>query len=471
VRYACRIDARDTSNMTESPDERSHFTMAVTQLGDRRDVVASKAIFNSQGMKVVDKGVSINNGLYARLMQHKLAVPLEDSVISADAVNGDALKRTAASIMADVPFFGRLTADPASRKLLLNVMETLPLPEAMAFQLTVARDVRPEIYMNLVRTALVAIWLAKSQATLLSRFDLGMAGAAGLLHDIGMLHVDPILLRATHRLNREQRRQLYSHPLVSTTLVERHHQYSREVVRAVSEHQEYLDGSGYPRNLSGEAMSALGRVVSLAQVVAAMFAPGRNAPEMQLSVLLRMNTHRYDPAMSMQILTLVQPQLDVLSAAIELLEDPVQQLGEIDAMLARLPLDLGNDPAVNPARRVALATVAEHGAKLRRSLAGVGAVPDQLVQLGDSVKDESVQTELTLLTREASWQLRTLAREARRRWREQPEDDFPAPLRAWLDDVDAFVAKLAGPQVQDSADAEPSQIVLDTDSTEDTPTT
>ncbi len=455
--------------MNDTSDERSHFTKAVTQLGDQRDVLTSTAIFNSQGIKVVDKGVAINQGLYGRLMQHKLSAPLEDSVVSADAVNGEALKHTAASIMDDVPFFGRLAPDPASRKMLLNVVGTLPLPEAMAFQLTVARDVRPEIYMNLVRTALVAIWLARSQATLLSRFDLGMAAAAGLLHDIGMLHVDPILLRPTHKLNRDQRRQLYSHPLLSTALVERHHQYSREVVRAVSEHQEYLDGSGYPRNLSGDAISALGRVVSLAQVVAAMFAPGRNAPEMQLSVMLRMNTHRYDPTMSMQILSLVQPQLDVLSAAIELLEDPVRLLGEIDDMLARLPLDLANDPTVNTARRAALSTVSEHGAKLRRSLAGVGAVPDQLAQLGDGVQDESVQTELTLLIREAGWQLRTLARETRRRWREQPDDVFPDPLRAWLDDVDAFVAKLAGPQAQDGPDDETSQVAPGAAGSEDTP--
>ena len=103
----------------------------------------------------------------------------------------------------------------------------------------------------------------------------------------------------------------------------------------------------------------------------------------------------------------------------------------------------------------------------RKMLAGVGAVPDQLAQLGDSVKDEPVQTELTLLIREANWQLRTLARETRRRWREQPEDDFPVPLRAWLDDVDAFVAKLAG--LQDHAEGEPSELALDTGSTEEAP--
>ncbi|MEO7939569.1 MAG: HD domain-containing phosphohydrolase [Burkholderiaceae bacterium] len=439
--------------MTEIQEERSHFTKAVTQLGEQRDVVAATAIFNIQGIKVVDKGVAINKGLYQRLMQHKLSMPLEDSVFSADAVNGETLKQSALAIMDDVPFFGRLASDAATRKLILNVMETVPLPEAMAFQLTVARDVRPEIYLNLVRTALVAVWLAKSQATLMSRFDLGMAAAAGLFHDIGMLHVDPILQQGSSRLNREQRRQLYSHPLVSTALVERHHQYSREVTRAVSEHQEYLDGSGYPRNLVGDAISPLGRLVSLAQVVAAMFAPTRNAPEMQLSVLLRMNTHRYDPTMSMQVLTLVQPQLDVLSAAIELLDDPVRLLGEIDALLARMPLALDKDPSMNSNRREALATVAGHAAKLRRSLAGVGAVPDQLAQLGESVRDEAVRTELTLLTREASWQLRTLGREARRRWREALDDAYPALLRQWLEDVDAFVAKLASPLATDELDA------------------
>jgi len=429
--------------MTDAPDDRQHFTQAVAQMGEHQNVVASKAIFNSQGLKVVDKGVAINLGLYDRLMQHKLAAPLEDSLVSADSISGESLKRTAASIMDEVPFFGRLAPEGAARKLVLNIVETVPLPEAMAFQLTVARDVRPEIYMNLVRTALVAVWLV-NKAPLVSRYDLSMAAAAGLLHDIGMLHVDPVLLHPAHRLNRDQRRQLYSHPLLSTTLVERHHQYPREVIRAVSEHQEYLDGSGYPRNLSGEAISTLGRVVCLSQVVAAMFAPGRSAPEMQLSVLLRLNAHRYDAEMASRVLTMVQPHLDVLSAAVVLLDDPVALLGDIDALLAQLPLELGTDAAVTPARSQGMALVADHGGKLRRALAGVGAVPDQLAQLGDAAHDETVRTELTLLAREACWQMRTLGREARRRWRNAADETYPAPMQQWLDRIDALVAAVNG---------------------------
>jgi len=429
--------------MTDATNDRKHFTQAVAQMGEKREVVASRAIFNSQGIKVVDKGVAINLGLYDRLMQHRLSVPLEDSVVSVNGVNGDSLKRTAASIMDEVPFFGRLAPQGPQRKLALSVIETVPLPEAMAFQLTVARDLRPEIYMNLVRTALMAIWLV-NRGPLTPRFDMGMAAAAGLLHDIGMLHVDPVLLHPAHRLNRDQRRQLYSHPLLSTTLVERHHQYPREVVRAVSEHQEYLDGSGYPRNLSGDAISALGRLICLSQVVAAMFAPGRSAPELQLSVLLRLNAHRYDPVLSARVLTKVQPHLDVLSAAVVLLDDPVDLLGEIDAILAQLPLNLGADARLTPARKDGMVLVTDHGTKLRRALACVGAVPDQLAQLGEEVQDETVQTELTLLVREASWQLRTLGREARRRWRSGADEPYPVPMQQWLNRIEALVGTVSG---------------------------
>lgn len=430
--------------MTHTTEDRQHFTQAVAQLGERHAVVTAREIFNTLGVKIVDKGVSFNLALYDRLTQHKLLAPIEDSVVSLDCVNGDALKRVAAVVMDGLPFFGRLAPDAATRTLFLNVIETVPLPQAMALQLTVARDVRPEIFLHLVRTALVAIWLV-NHAGGASRYHLGTAASAGLLHDIGMLHVDPVLLQPSQQLNREQRRALYAHPLLSNALIERHHQYPRAVIRAVAEHQEHLDGSGYPRNLTGDAISTLGRVVCLAQVVAAMFAPGRSAPEMQLSVLLRLNSDRYDPVMSAQILSQVQPQHDVLSAAVVWLDQPVMLLTEIDAILAQLPLQLGTEHALTPARRAGLLLVAQHGLQLRRALAGVGAAPAQLAQLADAVHDPTVQTELALLAGEASWQLRTLGREARRRWRSEADGHYPVPMQQWLDRIDAVVAAIADP--------------------------
>lgn len=53
---------------------------------------------------------------------------------------------------------------------------------------------------------------------------------------------------------------------------------------------------------------------------------------------------------------------------------------------------------------------------------------------------------MSLLAREAGWQLRTLARQTRRRWKTSADEALPAPLQTWLDAVDTLVGPLVGPE-------------------------
>lgn len=433
--------------MTDS----QYFTRTVTELGEARPVLASRAIFNVQGTKIIDKGARINLGLYERLMQHQLSEPLEDSVTSAPAVTGAVLRSGAEEILDSSPFFTRMAGEPKARSTLLDAVAKVPLPDPMAFQLTLAREVRPALYQQALCAALTAAWLA--QVPLGSRFDLSMAAAAGLLHDIGMLHVDPSLLQPGGHLSREQRRQLYSHPLVSQALMERHHEYPKEVVRAVLEHHEYLDGSGYPRNLAGAALSGLGRILSLTEVITAMFAPGRRAPELRLSVILRMNWHRYDETLVLKVMQLIKPECDAQGGGVVLLPDPVGRLREIDRLITGWPADLQRSAGLGANRREGLERLAGQVAQLCRTLATVGVTPDQLAHLGSEPLDSLLQQELTLIAAEAAWQLRALARQTRRRWRLVQDEQYPEALLQWLEQVDALVA--GGDQPVDEATAAP----------------
>ena len=428
--------------MTTSAASSPHFKKAVSLLGDRQVVVANQAIRNTQGVQVVDSGAAIHPGLCSVLLQHSLAAPIEDLVSCASSISGATIRATAEQILEDTPFFARMAPQARTRNQLLDALAEVPLPAPIALQLTVAQDVHHEVYLQLVRAALVATWLARTPA--LPRCDPAMAAAAGLLHDIGMLHVDPEILAPDSALTPERRRELYLHPLLATTLLARHGVYPPEVVRAVGEHQECLDGSGYPRGLAGDAISPLGKLLSLAQVVAAMFAPGRSSPEMRLSVLLRMTWHRYDNAMAMQVLSLLKPHLDVMSAELQLLDDPITHLCNIDQLLRQWPMQPGPASRLTPARSQALATLATYAAQMRRVLAGVGAVPEQLQLLTQDVQDDALLGELTLLTREACWQLGTLAQQCRRRWQLEPHETFPPVLQQWLDAVGALVRAVSG---------------------------
>ena len=129
-----------------------------------------------------------------------------------------------------------------------------------------------------------------------AKADVREAAVAGLLHDLGMLHIAPGLLDSEERLSGDELRPVYVHPLTSSMLVDRFPEYSKEIVRAIVEHHERLDGSGYPRGLAGDAISPLGRVLALAEVVTAMFDGTRRLPEQRVSLLLRINPRRYDAA-------------------------------------------------------------------------------------------------------------------------------------------------------------------------------
>ncbi|WP_342620448.1 HD domain-containing phosphohydrolase [Rhodoferax sp. GW822-FHT02A01] len=424
------------SDFEEIQTDSKHFTKAVTEFGEKKLVLASAPIFNDRGVKVVEKGAAINADMYERLMQHKLSEPIENLVSSGSTVDGKFLRETAENLFLEVPFLARVAGESGMRDLLLDVISKISLPPPIAFQLTLCSEVQHDSFIHGVQVALISAWLAKTPTSL--RFDVNMAATAGLVHDLGMLHLDPVLLQPEQGLSRTQRRELYTHPLICATLMRRHQEFTKEAVRAVEEHHESLNGAGYPRNLSGDSISPLGRVLALAELVAAMLSRERRAPEMRLYVLLRMNMHRYDNIHVERVMRLLRPDQDAAGAIDLVLADPVQRLLNIEDAIANWPSALIMTPGLSKERLYGLNALAAQTAQLRRTFATVGVAREQLLQIGDGMQDDTVKVELSLLAIEAAWQLRAMARQARRRWRAGHDEAYPPELQAWLNNVDAL---------------------------------
>ncbi|CAN7587743.1 HD domain-containing protein [Pseudorhodoferax sp. LjRoot39] len=419
----------------------SNFQEAVQQLVDDRPPTAVNAIYSSQGIKLIERGVKVDPRLYERLLRHQLSAPLEDALQAQDSINGKALRSTAEDLVERRPVLARLLGHGNHQAQLLDALEAIPLPPPVAFQLSVARDVHPALFQYAVCTALLAGWLVLRPGMV--RYDVIMPMAAGLLQDLGMMHIDHALLQPQGDLTREQRRQLYSHPLVSALLLERHHEYPRELIRAVREHHELLDGSGYPAHLAGDRISPWGRVVSLAQVMSALLRPGRALSALRLSLLLRTNRHQFDPALGDRVLDALRgiASENALAsvtgmAALEPGASPIGQLIAFDRLLAAWPATLGQSAAATPARVQGMAAIGQQCEQMRRLLADVGASGDQLLMLGDD-QDAELMAELSLIAQEMTWQLRALARNARRRWAPAAGEELPTALAAWVGEVDA----------------------------------
>ncbi|MBX3607725.1 MAG: HD domain-containing protein [Piscinibacter sp.] len=429
----------EASSTVESAPEGAAFLQAVTEMARRRPIVTSRAIYNANGLKLLEGGVTVDGSLYDRLVRHRLSSPLDECLDSEPGVDGKVLRAAIECLIDPVGLFAATAPAGRVRRMMLEAVEAIPLPRPVAFQLTLLRANRPDLFDHSLRSALLCAHLVGEAGAPLH--DITMAAAAGLLHDLGMLHIDPALLAPGQLLSGDERRPLYVHPLTGSMLIQRFHAYPREVARAVLEHHERLDGSGYPRGLVGDALSPLGRVLSLAELVTAMFDGRRRHPEQRVSLALRMNPRRYDPVLVRSIQRLLRtlpPPADASTVLVEealhrlrlLSEHALQWHGTLEPLVAESEGD----------RRAVLLSVDEQVQSLQRMLYNAGVTPDQLERLGqDDTRDPAVRIELWALEQELQWHLRATANQLERRWRNAAAaTPLPASLAEWLAQVRAI---------------------------------
>src|SRR5436853_4915479 len=83
------------------------FVHAVAELGAKRPVRTSQAIYNTQGIKLLEVGVTIDQTLYERLFSHRLSLPLDECIDPGPGTDGASLAEAARAAAARWPFFAR----------------------------------------------------------------------------------------------------------------------------------------------------------------------------------------------------------------------------------------------------------------------------------------------------------------------------------------------------------------------------
>lgn len=92
---------------------------------------------------------------------------------------------------------------------------------------------------------------------------------AGILHDVGKVYVPAEILSKPARLSHMEMGIMKSHPEVGFEIL-REVSFPWPVARAVLEHHERMDGSGYPGGLKGHEISLEARILAVSDVVEAM---------------------------------------------------------------------------------------------------------------------------------------------------------------------------------------------------------
>lgn len=412
-----------------------HYLRDVLALGDKQPVVTTIAIYSHNGIKLVNPGTPVNSDLYERLVRHKLLSNIEEALAVANGVNAAELVQLAKDLLLTNPRFERMT-DALPREILLAALYHAVLPPPLAFKLTMAREQRPYLFVHCIEVALVAVYLKGMSGLRVP--ELALAATAGLLHDIGLLHISPEILAPGRQLPEEDRRFLYSHPITGQLIACEYLRAYPGVSAAILEHHERLDGSGYPHGLKGDKISELGKIVMLADSGAALLKSSRIG---QGTVALRLLRRKFSPLLLGHLSRLFEAHDEWADEDAMQAEDLA--LRQLNA-LAEILLLWRNTHAELETRQpecmadAMLTLVDQRVVALERTLLEAGLAADQLeAYTAAAAQDDAGEQEMRELAREALWQLKDITFEVRRRWVETaPADAARQVIARWLSRAD-----------------------------------
>lgn len=117
------------------------------------------------------------------------------------------------------------------------------------------------------RVALYSRAIAKHMG--LGREQQEKVWVGGLIHDVGKIGVDDLILKKGTTLSREEFEQMKLHTVIGAKIMKEIEQL-RDVIPVIRWHHEALDGSGYPDGLAGDQIPLLPRIVAVGDTLDAI---------------------------------------------------------------------------------------------------------------------------------------------------------------------------------------------------------
>jgi len=383
-----------------------HCLNRIVRLSETREVVASEDICDASGMKLWAKGKRVSAELQQRLLQRKLARPLETALtVEAAASLGDVVDSCIEQL--DLHPLARCFAGSQNALAMLRSLKREPLSPSVRLLLTAVREHNNEEYRHNLFTVLLAVGMASRLKA--NDHDTMMLMLAGLLHDFGLIYINPELVsRPYYRLEPREWKYVAAHPVIGQMMIKELTTLPAVVGECIALHHERLDGSGYPNYVDRNRMHRLGAWLAVADSVSGIMGRGGNEAAARISLALRVIPEEYDRAAVTAVLQSIQGYESITEAGDHSCFDRAEY--EMERLQSTLQLvkkisDNNPDTAV---QNIAAALRSNLG-NIEKSLRATGVL-DARKQLSSGLDDPELLAEMNQIVHEVGWRMRNMAR-------------------------------------------------------------
>jgi putative nucleotidyltransferase with HDIG domain len=209
-----------------------------------------------------------------RMLKATSGLTCSRQVTSRQVTRADAPAEVGAATAEDVLSFttGQARSGKAFQFSDVTAGETLILEalrvSGIASWLKIVRQHHDSTYQHSLLVTGVAV--AFAQGLGMGMGDQRRLARAGLLHDIGKAFTPLSILDKPGRLSEAEMAEVRKHPVVGHQYLVAQGGFPDEILDCVRHHHELLDGSGYPDALQGECIGDLVRIITIADIFAAL---------------------------------------------------------------------------------------------------------------------------------------------------------------------------------------------------------
>jgi HD-GYP domain-containing protein (c-di-GMP phosphodiesterase class II) len=416
-------------------DKARVFLRSVTDLAEKREILASEDIYAHGGMKLVARGARLSGGFYERLVAHKLLKPIEQTIRIADAPDASRIILLAHEEARRIPSLQPLLGDGLLERL-QGLLSGVKIPEPLIIKIAVMQEDRPQLFRHSLLAATVSMVLGIRGN--LEPDELHALALGSLLHDIGELYIDSGFFVSGRSLTLEERRHIYAHPITGFLMLREFPELPKGTAEAVLQHHERLDGAGYPNRVPAGKISRVSRYLAVAEVTASLIE--KYGADRRIGMKFRMNIHKYDPqAVSMIYRLFKDTELEVEQGMDE--QHLMARLRQIGRLFAEWDALL---QACSSSDTKAIRPVVDRVDGLRLMVLEPGYDQYRLEDLMDVAgeADPEVCTEIMVLLDELTWHFGALCRGVEREqrvWGMRIPEAIEPGLEAWLSRVRLFV--------------------------------
>lgn len=396
-------------NLLTSANE--HYLGNVVQLAQSHRIMASDDIYDARGVKLWSKGATITPALREKLVRHKLRKPVETSLSVDGGVTTAQIAEEARQLLDEAHALRILVGDKQNS--VFDAIAQVRLHPVVVMLLTMARQNHATSFRHGVLAAIISAALGSHNGA--SHNEQTILALAGLVHDVGEMYINPDYIHSSRQLRPDEWRHVAVHPHIGQLLLEELTDYPHSVTIAVGEHHERMDGSGYPRQLSGQQISLEGQILSMAEMLSGIIVSKDNVLA-RSCIALKCVPGEHPWELVSTVSSLKKQSTEPLTVAAAVPDkQTVQKTHAISTTITLALAECGNiAPGLTGTPRAGelLHRVKYRLAELQSAMRSTG-VEDCLngPALADGCQEnKEILLELDVVSREIEWRLRDIAR-------------------------------------------------------------